>query len=216
MQLLYGSIRRLLFVPWALGDHDGYVEMLRERGLDGGYELVGIHRAQDARAAVEEAEGIYVGGGNTFRLVSELHRHDLVDLVHERVLKGLPYAGVSAGTNIAAPTLMTTNDMPIVMPPSFDTLGLVPFQINPHYFSGSTWVKTDGEPIEHFGETRDQRLAEFHELNNVPVIGLWEGAALRVEGDRMQLVDGPARLFRRGQDALDLAPGTSLAVDGLA
>jgi dipeptidase E len=215
MRVLYGSARRLLFIPWALGDHDGYVEMLRTRGLDGGYELLGIHRAEDPRAAVEEAEGLYVGGGNTFRLVTELHRHGLVEPIRRRVMSGMPYSGVSAGTNVAAPTLMTTNDMPIVMPPTFETLGLVPFQVNPHYFEGSPWVRTQGELREHFGETRDQRIGEFHEMNAAPVIGLWEGAALRVEGDTMELVDGPARLFRRGMDALDLVAGTRLQVDDL-
>ncbi len=210
LRSLFGKARRILFVPWALADHDGYLRALTERGLDGGYELVGIHQCEDPLEAVNEATGILVGGGNTFRLARALQRNGLIEILRERVRSGLPYAGVSAGTNVACPRLCTTNDMPIVEPESFETLGLVSFQINPHFFPGSTWVR-DGESFrEQFGETRDQRIAEFHEENDVPVLGLWEGAALRVREDSIELLGGPARLFRRGRDALDLEPGARL------
>ncbi len=206
LRTLFGDVRRVLFVPWALADHDGYLRAMHERGLDGGYELAGIHEYDDPLDAVREAEAIFVGGGNTFRLVRELQRHALLAPIRERVRAGMPYAGASAGTNVACPTLRTTNDMPIVEPESFETLGLVPFQINPHYFDGSTWVR-DGESFrEHFGETRDKRIEEFHEENDVPVVGLWEGAALIVAGARIDLAHAPARLFRRGKAPLDLVP----------
>src|SRR5439155_18347260 len=163
MRSLFGALRRLLFIPYALQDHDGYVQSLREKGLHGGYELDGIHRHADPREAVRQAEGIYVGGGNTFRLLHELYRLGLLDLIRERVRDGVPYLGISAGTNVACPTIKTTNDMPITQPPSLDALGLVPFQVNPHYFTGPTYVWRTFWYREHYGETRDDRLREFHE-----------------------------------------------------
>lgn len=202
----FGDISRLLFIPYALADHDGYVRMLTERGLHAGYELVGIHTFADPVAAVEQAEGIYVGGGNTFRLVNELHSRALLEPIRKRVRGGMPYMGVSAGSNVACPTLKTTNDMPIVMPPSFDALGLVPFQINPHYYSGTNFVKRDDELHEHFGETRDDRLREFHEMNHTPVVGLWEGGILRVQDGDIRLIGAPARIFHQGEAPIDVAP----------
>jgi dipeptidase E len=211
MRTFFGPVRRLLFIPYALADHDGYVAKMVERGTNAGYELDGIHRHADPARAVEEAEGVYVGGGNTFRLLSALHRLNLIEPIRRRVLAGLPYLGVSAGTNVACPTIRTTNDMPIVEPPSLAALGLAPFQVNPHYYGGSNYVK-DGEAfVEHFGETRDDRLREFHEENETPVVGLWEAALLRLEGGRWTLHGGAARLFRRGQAPVDLAPGAELA-----
>jgi dipeptidase E len=123
----------------------------------------------------------------------------------------MPYLGVSAGTNVACPTIRTTNDMPIVQPPSLDALGLVPFQINPHYYTGSNFVRHGDQFVEHFGETRDDRLREFHEENDTPVVGLWEGGVLRVDGGRIELVGAPARVFRRGRPAADVEPGADLA-----
>ena len=210
LRALCGATRRILFVPWALADHDGYLGMMHERGLDAGYELQGIHRCQDPVRAVGEAEAILIGGGNTFRLTHALQRHGLVEVLRARVRAGLPYAGISAGTNVACPTLCTSNDMPIVEPESFETLGLVPFQINPHYYSGSNYVRTADSYREHFGETRDQRIAEFHEEKAVPVLGLAEGAAVRVREASIELIGGPARLFRRGLAPLDLEPPARL------
>ncbi len=207
MQSFFGPIDKLLFVPYALKDHDAYVEGLTARGLHGGLCLDGIHRRADPVKAVEEAEGIYIGGGNTFRLLDALYELNLLDAIRDGVRSGLPYLGISAGTNVACPTMMTTNDMPIVRPPSFEALGLIPFQINVHYFSGRTYVEAGGTFQEHFGETRDDRIAEFHEVNGTPVIGLWEGGILRVEGGQYSLRGAPARLFRRGQPAVDIQPG---------
>jgi dipeptidase E len=206
----FGPIRRLLFVPFALKDHDGYVRVLVERRINAGYELDGLHRHADPVAAVMEAEAIFVGGGNTFRLLDTLYRLGVLDAIRERVRGGMPYLGVSAGTNIASPTIKTTNDMPIVQPPSLAALGLVPFQINPHYYVGQNFVR-DGEAyVPHFSETRDDRLREFHEENATPVIGLWEGGILRIEGGTMELLGAGARLFRRGEPPVDVPPGARL------
>ncbi len=212
MRAFFGDIGRLLFVPYALQDHDVYVRSMIERGLHAGYELDGIHRHADPVRALEEARGIFVGGGNTFRLLDALHRLGLLGPIRERVRGGLPYLGVSAGTNVACPTIRTTNDMPIVEPASLDALGLVSFQVNPHYYTGKHFVKAaDGSYHEHFGETRDDRLREFHELNDTPVVGLWEAGLLRCEDGRVELSAAPARVFRKGQAAVDVEPGTDLA-----
>lgn len=211
MRNLFGDIHRVLFIPYALADHDGYLRILHERGLHAGYELDGIHRHDNPAKAVEQAEGIYVGGGNTFRLINALYHHDLLEPIRQRVAAGMPYLGVSAGTNVACPTMQTTNDMPIVQPPSFAALGLVPFQVNAHYFFGSTFVRQGEDYVEHFGETRDDRIREYHEENELPVIGLWEGGMLYCEGERVELLAAPARVFRRGQESVDVEPGAELS-----
>jgi dipeptidase E len=206
MRSFFGSVERLLFVPYALRDHDAYVQMVRDKGLSGGYELDPLHRHADPREAVRRAEGIYVGGGNTFRLLNEFYRLDLLGPIRERVQAGVPYLGVSAGANVAGPTIKTTNDMPIVAPPRLDALGLVPFQVNPHYFNGAIYLKAADGYQEHYGEARDERLREFHELNDTPVIGLWEGGILRVEGGNVLLLGARARLFRKGEEPVDVEP----------
>jgi len=212
MQAHFGNIERVLFVPWALDDHDRYVALMQEKGLDAGYELEGIHTVPDPAAAVEQCDGIYIGGGNTFRLTAKLHQAGIIDLVRQRVADGLPYMGVSAGTNVACPTMQTTNDMPITMPASFETLGLVPFQVNAHYYDGQIHVKSGSDFVEHFGETRDDRIREFHEMNSTPVVGLWEGGFLQVRGDSIQLVGSNARLFTRGAEPRDLTDGADLSM----
>jgi len=210
MRSFFGPVRRLLFVPYALQDHEAYVQKMIERGLHAGYELDGLHRHADPRRAVRDAEAIFVGGGNTFRLLDTMYRLDLLDLIRERVRDGLPYLGVSAGSNLACPTIKTTNDMPITQPPSLDALGLVPFQVNPHYFSGPTWVRVGDDFHEHYGETRDDRLREFHEMNDTPVVGLWESGLLRVKDGRVRLLEAPARVFRKRLDPVDVEPGAWL------
>jgi dipeptidase E len=211
VRAFFGPVRRVLFVPYALQDHDRYVQLLTEKGLHAGYDLDPVHRHADPVAAVRRAEAVFVGGGNTFRLLAELYRFGLLDALRERAAAGVPYLGVSAGTNVACPTIKTTNDMPITLPPSLDALGLVPFQVNPHYFTGGTWVKhADGAFEEHHGETRDDRLREFHELNDTPVVGLWECGLLLAEDGRLSLLGAAARLFRRGQEPVDFAPGADL------
>jgi dipeptidase E len=196
------AVRRVLFVPYALHNHDAYAMKVRMRFNELGYELDSVHDARNGpRRAVDVAEAIFIGGGNTFRLLDRLWREDLIESIRRRALAGMPYMGVSAGANVACPTIKTTNDMPIVQPPTFLALGLVPFQINPHYVDsvpGST----------HMGETREQRIAELHEENNADVIGLREGAWLVVQGDTTALhgANG-ARLFRRGQPATEMEKG---------
>jgi dipeptidase E len=210
MKSFFGDRRTLLFIPYALHDHERYVQELCARGVNAGYELDGIHRHPDPMAAVERAEALFIGGGNTFRLLHALYKFDLLDVIRERVRQGLPYLGVSAGTNVACPTIMTTNDMPIVRPPSFAALALVPCQVNPHYYSGQNFVKEGEDYVPHFGETRDERIREFHEMNDTPVVGLWEAGILRIEGEEMQLVGAAARVFRKGQEPADVPAGTRL------
>jgi dipeptidase E len=210
MRGVLGGAARVLFIPYALADHDGHVRMMAERGLNAGCPLDGIHQYSDPVAAVRRAEAVFVGGGNTFRLLAALDRLGLIDPIRERVRAGMPYLGISAGTNVACPTIQTTNDMPIVQPPSLDALGLVPFQVNPHYYTGSHFVRHDDRFVEHFGETRDDRIREFHEENETSVVGLWEGGVLRVDAGRVDLIGADARIFRRGQPAVEVAAGTDL------
>jgi len=159
----------------------------------------------DVVERVQDGEAIFVGGGNTFRLLKTLYDEKLIDVIRDRVRDGgLPYIGSSAGTNIAAPTIRTTNDMPIVEPGSLDALGLIPFQINPHYI--------DSDPgSTHMGETREQRLLQFHEENEAPVLALREGAWLRVDNSSARLAGTTgARLFLRGRDPVEVKPGEEL------
>jgi dipeptidase E len=200
-----GPRKRVLFLPYAFADHDGYTAKARSTFESIGYGLDAIHEAGSAGDAVTAAEAVFIGGGNTWRLLKALYDRNLLTLIRSRVLDGsLLYSGASAGSNVAAPTIMTTNDMPIVEPPSLRALGLVSFQINPHYL--------DPDPgSRHMGETRETRLLEFHEENDAPVIGLREGSMLRVEGESVVLKgQAGARLFRRGQEPVEIAAGSSL------
>jgi dipeptidase E len=195
-----GSVSRVLFIPHALQDRDGYAAKARAAFDEIGFGLDSLHEAADPRRAIEAAEAVFCGGGNTFRLLKALYEMDALPVIRRRVAEGMVYSGASAGSNLACPTIRTTNDMPIVEPPSFDGLGLVSFQINPHYVdpvAGST----------HMGETRETRIREFHEENATPVAGLREGAILRVEGESVLLkgVAG-ARIFRRGQEPVEVSP----------
>ena len=196
------NVSRVLFVPYALQDQDGYATVARQRFEAMGLALDSIHQAGDPKQAVQNAEAIFIGGGNTFRLLNLLYRLELLQTLRECVKDGLPYMGASAGSNVAGPTIKTTNDMPIVQPPSFEALGLVPFQINPHYIDanpGST----------HMGETREQRLREYLEENEVPVIAIREPAIIRAEADVVTLEGtAGARVFRRGQEPYEIEPGS--------
>jgi dipeptidase E len=199
------SVRRVLFVPYAAFDHDAYAAKARTRFAAIGYALDSVHDvAGGPVAAVERAEALFIGGGNTFRLLAALWRESLIEPILRRAHAGLPYVGSSAGSNVACPSIRTTNDMPIIEPPSFVALNLVPFNINPHYqdpVPGST----------HMGETREQRIAEFHEENPQPVVGLREGAWLVVEGSTIRLQGSTgARLFRRGELPAEYPTGSRL------
>lgn len=199
-----GHAKRILFVPYALYDRDAYANLARDRFKAMGYDLESIHEAPDARQAVGDAEVVFIGGGNTFRLLKALYDFDLLVPIRRRVAEGMPYIGSSAGSNVACPTIKTTKDMPIVQPPSFDALGLVPFQISPHYL--------DPDPNStHMGETQEERIIQFLEENTTPVVGLREGAMLRVEGGAIELkgVSG-ARIFRRGHEPVETETGAQL------
>jgi dipeptidase E len=214
---LFAGARRIGFVPFAIQDQAGYHERVVNRFRSLGIDVVRIDEGLDGMRAVDAIEGIFVGGGNTWRLLDKMQRASLIAPIRARVRAGMPYLGSSAGTGVAAPTLMTTNDMPIVRPESFEALGLVPFQLNCHYM--------DPDPAsKHMGETRETRIREFHEENAAPVVGLREGSWLEVDdggapaggaaaprGPRVML-RGPhrARIFRRGAEPVEAAPDTAL------
>jgi dipeptidase E len=218
MRRHFGDIKKLLFVPYALHDGDAYLKAMHTAGFDADYELVGIHRAADPVQAVESAEGIYLGGGNSFRLIKALQDQQLLQPIRARVAGGMPYLGVSAGTNMACPTMQTTNDMPIVQPASFKALGLIPFQINTHFFDGQVHLKQGDGFHPHFGETRAQRIAEFHECQATPVLGLREAGWLELHDQQLFLRNTSARLFRQGLDFEDFAADADLSflLDGMA
>lgn len=199
-----GKVRRVLFIPFALHGHDAYCAKVQTRFNAMGYELVSLHEAPDKPQAVKDAAAIFVGGGNTFRLLKALYEFEIVDVIRERVNAGMPYIGSSAGSNVAAPTIKTTNDMPIVEPPSFEALNLISFQINPHYL--------DPDPdSKHMGETREERIVQFLEENDIAVVGLREGAMIRVEGGAAILKGSAgARIFQRGHEPIEVKSGTRL------
>lgn len=199
-----GNVTKVLFVPFALFDRNTYAATARKRFEAMNYALDSIHNAPDARQAVSDAEAIFIGGGNTFRLLKALYDVDLINSIRRRVDEGMPYIGSSAGSNVAGPTIKTTKDMPIVQPPSFDALGLVPFQISPHFL--------DPDPNStHMGETQEERILQFLEENDTPVAGLREGAMVRVENGSMILKGSSgARIFRKGQEPVEAKPGAIL------
>jgi dipeptidase E len=205
--------RKVLFVPYALHNLDAYTEKAKQRFRAMGLELFSVHEEQNARLAIETAEAIFIGGGNTFRLLKALYYQDILGPIRLRVRDGIPYLGTSAGANVACPTIKTTNDMPIVWPPDLEALGLTSFQINPHY--------VDADPTSHhMGETRATRIREFHEENSAPVVGLREGTWIRVEGEHTMSCDlhletsienaGEAMIFKKGAEPLRVPCGTNL------
>jgi len=200
-----GQTRRVLFVPYAVHDRDAYVARVRARFERMGLQLDSAHDAPAGPVnAVENAQAFFVGGGNTFRLIDTLYRERLIEPIRRRTLAGTPYIGSSAGSNVVCPTMQTTNDMPIVQPPSFAALNLVRFQLNPHYqdpIPGST----------HMGESREERIREFHEENAAPVVGLREGSWLIVDDSSILLRGSTgARIFRRGHPPAEVASGANL------
>ncbi|PIQ29256.1 dipeptidase PepE [bacterium (Candidatus Blackallbacteria) CG17_big_fil_post_rev_8_21_14_2_50_48_46] len=205
VQDFWGSTRKLLFIPYASVDHASYTDKVRTFLEPFGFEIQGLNEVSDPHQALLAAEGVFTGGGNTFLLVHSLQTRELMAPLREKVLAGMPYMGSSAGSNIACPTLKTTNDMPIIQPPSFETLNLLPLQINPHYL--------DPQPDStHMGESREDRIREFHQLNTSPVLGLREGALLRREGTQLSLLGvAGARLFQAGQASQEFSPGADLS-----
>lgn len=205
---LAGS-RRVFFVPFAgVRIHwDDYASKVRDRFAAVGAEVVSAHEVKSPLEELARADAVAVGGGNTFHLLRHLRETGLGKAIAERAAAGMPYVGWSAGANVACPSIRTTNDMPIVETGGLSALGLVPFQINPHY--------TDATLPGHGGETREERILEFLEANpGVVVVGLRESSLLRREGSSLVLLgDRPARIFRKGEDPAEVPPGSSL--DGL-
>ena len=193
----FAGRKMIAFCPFAVHDQEVYTEKVRARLGQMGFDVVPIEQ-------LDRAEAIFIGGGNTFRLLKKLYDRKLLDTIRKRALEGMPYMGSSAGSVITSPTIRTTNDMPIVQPPSLDSLGLIPFQLNCHYL--------DADANSTFkGETREQRLLEFHEENSTPVVGLREGTMLWVEDGSITLLGiKNARVIRRGQEAVEVKPGSTI------
>ena len=189
-----------LFIPYAAitFSYNQYEQKVAERFNELGFQIKSIHHFSDQVQAVNDAEVIVVGGGNTWQLVRSLNDLQLMDAIRTKVMNGIPFIGWSAGANVACPTLRTTNDMPIIDPKGFETIGLIPFQINPHYL--------DANPVGHGGETREQRIEEFIEINpNVYVVGLREGTMLSIDNQFIQLIGNKnARIFKKGEFPLEL------------
>ena len=202
----FSGFNEVVFVPFASQDHSAYTASMQEFLGGKGPTLLGLHESSAPVQTISEANAIYIGGGNSFLLVKELHDRGLVSPIRESVLSGSPFLGVSAGANVACPTMMTTNDMPIVHPPSFDSLSIIPFQINPHYHPGKIMFR-DGEDLkEHFGESRARRISEFHRLYDTPVLGLWEGSYVKWDGSR-GLLEGRATAFKSSGESLEMKDG---------
>src|SRR6266403_1413080 len=204
IKALLGPAKTVLFFPFALFDRDDYAAKAKARFAAMGYPLQSAHTAGDPQEAIDRADAIFIGGGNTFRLLKALQDLELLEPIRRKVKSGAPYIGSSAGSNVAGPTIKTTKDMPIVQPRSFDSLGLIPFQISPHF--------QDPDPNStHMGETQEERILQFLEENDTPVAGLREGAMVRVENDSTVLKGtSGARIFRKGHEPVEAKPGEKL------
>lgn len=198
---------KALFIPYAAVtfSYNEYEAKVNERFAEIGHEVIGIHHFTNPEQAVQDAEAIVIGGGNTWQLTRLLRSNNLLDLIREKVLSGTKYIGWSAGSNVACPTIRTTNDMPITDPLGFDVLNLVPFQINPHYL--------DHNPDGHAGETREQRIEEFIEINpDTYVLGLREGTMLIRNNNELKLIgELPVRIFKKGCKPIELSSNDDLS-----
>lgn len=198
-----GNAKKIVFIPYAAVtfSYDEYEHKVNTSLSKIGYKVQGIHRYSNPKKAIKKADAIITGGGNTFRLVQMLHHYKLINTLRKKIGKGTPYIGWSAGSNIACPTLKTTNDMPIVEPESFETLNIIPFQINPHYL--------DANPNGHAGETREQRIEEFKAVNpDTYVAGLREGTMLKIEDNCIELIGNRScRIFKQGVSSFEVSPG---------
>lgn len=211
---LKDDAKEVLFIPYAgvnlsndglQASWDAYEKRVADVYATLGYTLKSIHQFADPVQAVRDAKAIAVGGGNTFYLVYMMHKTGVMQAIRKKVLNGTPYMGWSAGSNVACPTLRTTNDMPIIEPESFDCLNILPFQINPHYL--------DAHPDGHGGETREQRINEFIAVNrDMTVVGLREACLLQMEGDKLELKGShPMRIFNFGNEPYEVEPGSDLS-----
>ncbi len=206
---LFSETDEVLFIPYARPSgisHDEYTQIAAEAFSKIDKKIVGIHTFDNPIEAINNAKGVFVGGGNTFVLVSQLYKNNVMQVLRKAIFNGLPYLGTSAGSNICGTTMGTTNDMPIAYPPSFKTLGVIPFNINPHYL--------DPDPTsKHMGETRETRIKEYHSQNTIPVVGIREGSWLAVKGTIITLRGTlSARIFEQGKEPYELENGASLAV----
>jgi dipeptidase E len=204
LKIFFKGVKTLLFIPYARPSgitYDTYTAIAKEAFGSINVEVKGIHEFKNAKEAIKNAEGIFIGGGNTFELVNQLYKNDVLETLKEVLEQGTPYLGTSAGSNICGVNMKNTNDMPIVYPPSFKTLGCIPFNINAHYL----------DPIEgntHMGETRETRIKEFHVFNETPVLGLREGSWLEVNANIISLKGAyTARLFEKNKKPVELERG---------
>lgn len=208
LKLHFQNCTTILFIPFARPSgisHEEYTNIVSLAFAKIKIMVKGIHEFEDAGKAIQNAEGFFTGGGNTFLLVSQLYKHNIMTLLAEKVKNGTPYLGTSAGSNICGLTMQTTNDMPIVYPPSFHTLGLIPFNLNPHYLDPDLQSK-------HMGETSETRIKEFHAFNSLPVLGLREGSWLDVKGEKIILKGNlSARLFKQNKIPEEISSGTDLS-----
>ena len=201
------GVTEVVFIPYAAVtfSYDEYEAKVQARFNEIGIKVKSIHHALNKRNFLRSAEAIVIGGGNTFALLKRMQEEDLLDMIHRRVKGGVPYIGWSAGSNVTCPTICTTNDMPIVQPESFRAIGLVPFQINPHYL--------DANPVGHAGETREQRIMEYLEANRSRyVVGLREGCMLRIDDNGIELIGSrPMRIFKKGMATYEVQPGEDIS-----
>jgi dipeptidase E len=204
IKIFLGTIQKVLFFPFALFECDSYAAKAKARFATMGYSLETAHAIPDPHKAIEQTDAIFIGGGNTFRLLKALQDLNLLDPIRRKVKGGAPYIGSSAGSNVAGPTIKTTKDMPIVQPRSFESLRLVPFQISPHF--------QDRDPdSRHMGETQEERIIQFLEENETPVVGIREGAWLVCEDGAVTLRgEAGARIFRRGEAPIEAKPGDNI------
>ncbi|WP_417557742.1 dipeptidase PepE [Mesoflavibacter zeaxanthinifaciens] len=207
LKIHFKDTEEVIFIPYARPSgitHKQYTEKASNAFNKIEKKLIGLHTFKNPKEAIDNAKGIFVGGGNTFVLVNALYKFNLIESLQDAIKKGTPYLGTSAGSNICGLTMNTTNDMPIVYPPSFKTLGFVPFNINPHYL--------DPDPnSKHMGETRETRIKEFHQFNTQPVIGLREGSWIEVKDNNLQLKGNlQARIFEHNQEPYEVDPDTFL------
>ncbi len=204
----FKEVDELLFIPYARPSglsHEAYTEIARSFFEKINIKVKGIHEFKDPEKAIEKAQGVFTGGGNTFALVKKLYEQDLFSVLRQRIIEGMPYLGTSAGSNITGQTMQTTNDMPIVSVPSYQTLGIFPFNINPHYLDPAP------DLLKHMGETRDTRLKEYLHFNDIPVVALREGSYIHTVNEQWLLKgELPARIYFSLDDIREIESGTDL------
>ncbi len=208
----FAKCETIVFIPYARPggmSHDEYTEKVAVAFSKINKKIIGLHTFENPIEGIQNAEGIFTGGGNTFLLVTQLYQNNVMEVISKAIENGTPYLGSSAGSNITGISMQTTNDMPIIYPPSFKTLGAIPFNLNPHYLDANLQSK-------HMGETRETRIKEFHAFNSTPVLGLREGSWLDVKGEKIILKgELTARLFRQNQNPEEMNPETDLSFLGI-